>query len=212
MCMPKLLQIGISSLFVSIGNYNLPHHFIFIQTPRKQRCYQLLYFLHITFFQFRIPLADLEKLSKAKNEETQRHILDDVARELPVSNRTITGAVRFCEKCQHIKPDRTHHCSVCGVCVLKMDHHCPWINNCVNFSNYKFFVLFLGYALFYCIYVALSSLRFFLLFWRGALEGGMGRFHIVFLFFVAGMFAVSLVSLFAYHVYLVLLNRSTLGE
>ena len=79
---------------------------------------------------------------------------------------TLNGSVRFCEKCKVIKPDRAHHCSVCGKCVLKMDHHCPWVNNCVNFSNYKFFVLFLGYALLYCLYVALTSLQYFIGFWR----------------------------------------------
>lgn len=79
---------------------------------------------------------------------------------------TITGAVRYCDKCQHVKPDRAHHCSVCGQCVLKMDHHCPWVNNCVNFTNYKYFILFLGYALFYCLYIGLTSVEFFVKFWR----------------------------------------------
>jgi hypothetical protein len=30
-----------------------------------------------------------------------------------------TGRPRFCRKCNAGKPDRSHHCSTCGVCVLK---------------------------------------------------------------------------------------------
>ena len=29
-----------------------------------------------------------------------------------------------CDKCGNWKPPRTHHCSLCGTCTLKMDHHC----------------------------------------------------------------------------------------
>ena len=50
---------------------------------------------------------------------------------------------RFCRKCTAWKPERCHHCSVCGRCVLKMDHHCVWVANCVGAYNYKFFLLFL---------------------------------------------------------------------
>ncbi|XP_037714389.1 palmitoyltransferase ZDHHC20-B isoform X1 [Drosophila subpulchrella] len=173
--------------------------------------------------QWRIPDEEVTRLFRADSPDTQKRILNNFARDLPVTNRTMNGSVRFCEKCKIIKPDRAHHCSVCSCCVLKMDHHCPWVNNCVNFYNYKYFVLFLGYALVYCLYVAFTSLHDFVDFWKvGAYDNngysaqgqlnasGMGRFHILFLFFIAIMFAISLVSLFGYHIYLVLMNRTTL--
>ncbi|CAH0402177.1 unnamed protein product [Chilo suppressalis] len=48
------------------------------------------------------------------------------------------GQVIFkCTKCCSIKPERAHHCSVCQRCIRKMDHHCPWVNNCVGENNQK---------------------------------------------------------------------------
>lgn len=54
--------------------------------------------------------------------------------------------VIFCKKCEKERPERSHHCSTCKQCVLKMDHHCPWIANCVGYNNQKAFYLFLFYA------------------------------------------------------------------
>lgn len=36
------------------------------------------------------------------------------------------GRPIWCSECANWKPDRTHHCSDIGRCILKMDHFCPW--------------------------------------------------------------------------------------
>ncbi|PSR98291.1 Protein like [Actinidia chinensis var. chinensis] len=62
------------------------------------------------------------------------------------------GDLRYCQKCSHYKPPRAHHCRVCKRCVLRMDHHCIWMNNCVGHANYKVFFIFVLYAVIACIY------------------------------------------------------------
>ncbi|XP_013166238.1 PREDICTED: palmitoyltransferase ZDHHC15-like isoform X3 [Papilio xuthus] len=161
---------------------------------------------------YKLPGEELDKLLSAESEDAQRTILDNFAKDLPVLTRTMSGSVRYCNRCVLVKPDRAHHCSICARCVLKMDHHCPWVNNCVCFHNYKFFMLFLGYALIYCLFIMSTCLPYFIKFWKGdfGTSASSGRYHVVFAFFVALMFATTLGSLFGYHCYLVAHNRTTL--
>nr|XP_055063994.1 palmitoyltransferase ZDHHC20-A isoform X2 [Misgurnus anguillicaudatus] len=160
--------------------------------------------------EFCLPKAEKELYEKEERPETQQEILKRVARDLPVYTRTGSGAIRYCDRCQLIKPDRCHHCSTCDKCVLKMDHHCPWVNNCIGFSNYKFFVLFLAYSMLYCVYISATVLQYFIKFWTNQLPNTQAKFHVLFLFFVAAMFFISVLSLFSYHLWLVAKNRTTI--
>ncbi|XP_033127526.1 palmitoyltransferase ZDHHC2-like isoform X3 [Anneissia japonica] len=160
--------------------------------------------------EFYLSKADLEKLEAEDRTDRKDEILKQIAHNLPVYTRTLGGGMRYCSICKAVKPDRCHHCSVCERCILKMDHHCPWVNNCVGFTNYKYFVLFLFYALVYCLYVAATVLPYFIKFWSGDLGDESSKFHILFLFFAAAMFAVSVMALLGMHTHLVLSNRSTL--
>jgi hypothetical protein len=51
----------------------------------------------------------------------------------------------ICRKCSTVRPERAHHCSICDRCIKRMDHHCPWVNNCIGEGNQKYFILFTMY-------------------------------------------------------------------
>ena len=50
---------------------------------------------------------------------------------------------RICPKCRIIKSISMKHCMVCDVCVDDFDHHCFWIDKCINNNIYKEFIFFL---------------------------------------------------------------------
>ncbi|XP_068199881.1 palmitoyltransferase ZDHHC23-B [Antennarius striatus] len=49
----------------------------------------------------------------------------------------------WCSVCRVVRPPRAGHCRICGVCVLRLDHHCVWINSCVGQTNHRSFLLLL---------------------------------------------------------------------
>lgn len=72
----------------------------------------------------------------------------------------IQGAV-VCKHCVQPKPPRAHHCSICETCFLKMDHHCPWVNNCIGHFNHRYFVSFCIFMWIGTVYVSISTFDLF---------------------------------------------------
>ncbi|KAI5268751.1 zf-DHHC-domain-containing protein [Aureobasidium subglaciale] len=63
------------------------------------------------------------------------------------------GLPIWCGTCNNWKPDRSHHGSDVGRCVLKMDHFCPWVGGVVGERNFNFFIQFCSYAGIYALFV-----------------------------------------------------------
>ena len=79
------------------------------------------------------------------NGESNGKAKPPLVREVPLSG-PLHPYLRYCNKCEIVKPYRTHHCRHCGTCVLNMDHHCPWIGQCAGAHNHIYFVTFCFWA------------------------------------------------------------------
>ncbi|KAG2487862.1 hypothetical protein HYH03_013578 [Edaphochlamys debaryana] len=116
---------------------------------------------------------------------------------------------RYCKRCQAWKPERAHHCSVTGRCVLKMDHWCIWVVNCVGLLNYKFFLLFIAWAGVGCLLAFLLLLPSLLAFFRNDLRGPMAP--VIFIADILSFaFSLSLGGFAAMHGQLLAANCTTI--
>jgi palmitoyltransferase len=117
---------------------------------------------------------------------------------------------RKCDKCSGFKAPRSHHCRVCRRCVLRMDHHCLWINNCVGHRNYKAFVLLVFYATSASIYSSVITASCILQAESdSSLRVPQKIFNITFGVVVIGL-SLTLGTFLGWHVYLMTHNMTTI--
>lgn len=63
-----------------------------------------------------------------------RRLVDRIPSQIP----TLTEEYRYDAREGILRPYRSHRCRHCGTVVLNMDHHCPWVGQCVGARNRKY--------------------------------------------------------------------------
>ena len=102
-----------------------------------------------------------------------------------------------------------------------MDHHCPWVNNCIGFWNRKYFMLLLFYSLSTLYYYIVTMGHSFVqtIYWHAEAYNGttqidLREFAAVFLLDIAYVFALTLAFMLTrfamFHVRLILKNMTTI--
>jgi len=113
-----------------------------------------------------------------------------------------------------LKPDRSHYCHITKRQVLRMDHFCPWVGNCIGFYNYRYFYLFLFYMWSGCMYGITITIHPFMT----CLHAGrrnpnpicMSRSQITFAFIITISVGCAVGLLLAFHTYLILTAQTTI--
>lgn len=122
------------------------------------------------------------------------------------------SSTSLCQKCDAFKPARAHHCHVCQRCVLAMDHHCPWMANCIGFYNYRYFVLTLVYLTVGCMFCVLISSYQFSIVTKLMMGDGSSEIpkYVFFVFFLCSTAGCAVGLLLVWHLYLIFSGQTTI--
>ena len=102
---------------------------------------------------------------------------------------------KICIKCKKFKKENTIHCIICDICIDNYDHHCYFLNTCINKTNkniFKFFfinliifiIINILFGLFKIIFFDNNLKKIFLYIWRIYIF----IFMIIFIYFLLPFF------------------------
>ncbi|KAL1719204.1 DHHC palmitoyltransferase-domain-containing protein [Schizophyllum commune] len=161
-----------------------------------------------------VSLQDADSISPTARR--RREDDEDDAEEIELTEALVSidynAPGRWCNKCWAPKPERTHHCSECNRCVLKMDHHCPWLaSRCVGHRTYPAFVHFLTTVTLLAMYITVICSRALLFAFRNPYAvDDTTPIHEITLAFYGAVITIVIGSFLCYHLYLISTNQTTL--
>jgi len=105
----------------------------------------------------RRPATDADLLEeKSLKEQGYWAVVD--AKEKTIYINGTPGTIKYCTTCHFWRAPRVSHCRVCDSCVDRLDHHCPWVGNCIGKRNYRFFCIFISSVVCCTFFLMLSSI------------------------------------------------------
>ena len=137
-------------LFVAFALNSCPKSKVFI--TNKFTYFSISFFVTGSFIMFMWCwlYASFTDPGYIENDLERKGLLRQIRQgEIPIGMQ----GLKICPKCNLPQPFRCYHCEECERCVLRHDHHCGVIGNCVGDKNFKAFIL----SFFYSFLFGISS-------------------------------------------------------
>ncbi|KAH3744125.1 palmitoyltransferase ZDHHC5 [Pelomyxa schiedti] len=124
------------SLLIRLGDFLNPHQELFDMAFAVIVCFKLSFIATLVCFAWC-------RFSNPGIIPRSVPLAAKVSRFIVVNIKGVPVQLNYCETCHIYRPPRASHCKVCNHCVERLDHHCPWIGNCIGKGNYRYFVSFI---------------------------------------------------------------------
>ena len=142
---------------------------------------------------------------------------------IKVIHKGVYKETKVCLSCNVVKPFRSHHCSDCDNCVIRFDHHCPWIGGCVGKRNYIYFFIFLIILNIKDVFLAVFCLIHIIYIYKDVSKEGkkeknwiainlIGLIPTLLTIILLGLTMIFTAGLLIYHIKLIIRNMTTKDE